>query len=200
MARHLPPWIGVEYRALLRRQPAKTATKPDTAASVGVDGIPAEVPIERMGPGPYDPVAKEVLAEVASARAPLDFPVPAHALAEIADLRKQLADAQAVADGKTLAQLTASMPKTEAGRISELAAVRADRDRLEQINDRLRRELAERIARIGNARTEIARQDTAASNAMRPGFCDVSDALAAVERHLVDPQYRPTRTRETAAT
>lgn len=46
-------------------------------------------------------------------------------------------------------------------------------------------------ARIGNARSEIARQDTAATLAMRPGYCDVSDALAAVETHLVDPQHRP---------
>lgn len=44
--------------------------------------------------------------------------------------------------------------------------------------------------RIGNARAEIARQDTAATLAMRPGYCDVSDALAAVETHLVDPEHR----------
>jgi len=45
--------------------------------------------------------------------------------------------------------------------------------------------------RIGNARAEIARQDVAATNAMRPGSGDVCDALAAVETHLVDPEYRP---------
>lgn len=111
--------------------------------------FPPSTPIERMGPGPYDTVAKEAQAEIAAASAPIDFRVPAHALAEIADLRKQLAEAQAVADGKTLAQLTADMPKTEAGRISELAAVRADRDRLERVNDRLRGELAELRAMAG---------------------------------------------------
>ena len=105
--------------------------------------VPPPVPIERMGPGPYDQVAKVAQAHIAVARAPLDFPVPAHALAEIADLRKQLAAANAAASARTLAQLTATMPKTEAGRISELAAVRADRNRLEQVNDRLRAELAE---------------------------------------------------------
>ena len=56
-------------------------------------------------------------------------------------------------------------------------------------------ELAEEVielrTRIGNARSEIARQDAAATHGMRPGYCDVSDALAAVETHLVDPEYRP---------
>jgi multidrug resistance efflux pump len=45
--------------------------------------------------------------------------------------------------------------------------------------------------RIRSARTEIRHQDVAATVAMRPGYCAVSDALAAVETHLVDPEYRP---------
>jgi len=110
---------------------------------------PPAVPIERMGPGRYDHVAKVAQAHIAMARAPLDFPVPEWALAEMADLRKQLAKALAAAEGRTLSQLTADMPKTEAGRVSELAAVRADRDRLEQINDQLRGELAELRAAAG---------------------------------------------------
>jgi hypothetical protein len=109
---------------------------------------PPPVPLERMGPGRHDPIAHEALAEIALASAPFDFPVPAWALAELADLRRQLADATAAAEGKTLSQLTASMPRTEAGRISELAAVRADRDRLERVNDQLRGELAELKAKL----------------------------------------------------
>jgi hypothetical protein len=110
--------------------------------------LPPPVPLERTGPGRYDPIAHETMAGIAAVRAPLDFAVPAHALAEIAGLRRQLAEATAAARGRTLSQLTADMPKTEGGRISELAAVRADRDRLEQVNDRLRAELAELRAKL----------------------------------------------------
>ncbi|HZP54978.1 hypothetical protein [Actinocrinis sp.] len=59
--------------------------------------------------------------------------------------------------------------------------VEAERDELRQ--------------RISNARAEIRKQDTAAAAGMRPGYCDVSDALAAVETHLVDPEHRPARHR-----
>jgi hypothetical protein len=48
---------------------------------------------------------------------------------------------------------------------------------------------------IADARHEIATQDVRATNAMRPGFSDVCDALAVVETHLVDPEYRPADTR-----
>ena len=122
--------------------------------------FPPATPTGRMGPGRYDPVAREAQGEIANARAPLDWPVPAHALAEIADLRRQLAEATAeataAANGRTLAQLTADMPKTMAGRISELAAVRADRDRLERINDRLRAELADAQAALRELRATAA--------------------------------------------
>ncbi len=68
----------------------------------------------------------------------------------------------------------------DGGEIAALARdVLAERDDLRQ--------------RIADARTEIARQDVRATNAMRPGSGDVCDALAAVETHLVDPGYRPVR-------
>ena len=44
--------------------------------------------------------------------------------------------------------------------------------------------------RIGNARREIASQDTAAQLAPHDAAI-VGDALAAVETHLVDAEYRP---------
>lgn len=122
----------------------------DPPAFPPAPAAPPPVPLERMGPGAYDPIAHEALAEIATTMAPFDFPVPAWALAELADLRRQLAEATATAEGKTLSQLTADMPRTEAGRISELAAVRAVRDLLERVNDRLRRELAELKAKAAS--------------------------------------------------
>jgi len=50
----------------------------------------------------------------------------------------------------------------------------------------------EGYARIADARAEIRKQDVASQGM----WCtDVSDALAAVEAHLVDPQYRAARHR-----
>lgn len=46
--------------------------------------------------------------------------------------------------------------------------------------------------RIAAARAEIARQDTAADATLRgDAYRALSNALAAVETHLVDPEYRP---------
>lgn len=137
-------------RAWLRPAPAVDPI-PEAAGA-----LPRPVPIERMGPGPYDHVAKETQARIAVARAPLDFLTPAHAVAEIRDLRQQLAEATAAANARTLKQLTATMPRTEAGRISELAAVRADRDVLERINERLRDELAAALAELAELRAKAS--------------------------------------------
>lgn len=59
---------------------------------------------------------------------------------------------------------------------------------LEQENALLRAARDDYAERIRNARAEIARQDTAAIGRFHR---IVSDALAPVETHLVDPQYRP---------
>ena len=81
-----------------------------------------------------------------------------------------------------------------AGRRTEL---QAERDRAvarwheeHQRAEKAERECEELRARIGNARREIARQDTAAQLAPHDAAI-VGDALAAVETHLVDAEYRP---------
>lgn len=85
-------------------------------------------------------------------------------------LQSALAELRACADTGSSAALLADECAALTAEIDRLTAALAERDDLR--------------ARIGNARAEIARQDTAATFAMRPGYCDVSDALAAVETHL----------------
>jgi len=82
--------------------------------------------------------------------------------------------------------------------LDEAGALQAEILKALAAHDRLTRRLADAVrerdearARIAGAHTEIRRQDVAATEAMRPGYCDVSDALAAVETHLVGPGYRP---------
>lgn len=71
-----------------------------------------------------------------------------------------------------------------------LADERAGHDEAIGQRDQLRAERDELRARIGNARAEIRKQDLAAQLAPHDAAI-VSDALAEVETHLVDPEYRP---------
>lgn len=50
--------------------------------------------------------------------------------------------------------------------------------------------------RIGHARAEIVRQDVRGADTLRDGTHQaLSDALAAVETHLLDPEYRTVATK-----
>lgn len=76
-------------------------------------------------------------------------PAPQWATDRLRTLRRQLlAEQQTVEALRRQLSAATSLPTTPAGLASELVAVRADRDRLERINDRLRAELAEARAKI----------------------------------------------------
>lgn len=83
-----------------------------------------------------------------------------------------------------LARLASKLAAAESGLSNAMGAWENEAEALEAERDELR-------ARIGNARSEIRTQDTAATIARNPGFSDVCAALAAVETHLVDPEHRP---------
>jgi len=88
-------------------------------------------------------------------------------------------DALAPAIGQLQAELAAWQERESADAAAGSYALRAETAEAER-NDLHRR--------IADARAEIRRQDVAAQGTP---FSDVTDALAAVETHLVAPEYRP---------
>lgn len=75
----------------------------------------------------------------------------------------------------------------------ELGAANQSCGVLQRAFEEVRAQRDESAARIRNARAEIRSQDigSASSNLTIAQQGAVSDALAEVETHLVDPQYRP---------